>query len=328
VIRAAGDQRGVALIIVLLVLALLLTIAGEFALAMRLEGRTTLNFAASVAAGHLAQAGYQRAVAEIVRAAPPPGARPSAVYLDQATGMLVFQRQTSLLAPKPPTREDLALGPGRFSYRITDEGGRINVNESVPTFRALLEALEVSREVRDVIVASVQDWTDKNDDYRLNGAESEYYLGLPIPYRAKNARLDSVEELLQVKGVTPQIFYGTPDKPGLVEYVTVFGRRINVNTAGAPVLRALGLAEVQVEQLRRDRPYLQKERIPATTLSPQASRELDVTSRVFRIEATGEIPGQGRRTLLAIVEQAQAQGGTAKVDLKAWRWAHEDRATQ
>jgi general secretion pathway protein K len=327
VIRAARDERGVALIIVLLVLALLLTIAGEFALAMRLEGRTTLNFGASVAAGYLAQAGYQRAVAEILRAAPLPGNRPPAVYLNEA-GVLVFQRQTSVLAPKPPTREDLALGPGRYSYRITDEGGRINVNESVPSFRALLEALEVSREVRDGIVASVQDWIDKNDDYRLNGAESEYYLGLPIPYRAKNAKLDSVEELLLIKGVTPQIFHGTPDKPGLVAYVTAFGGKINANTAGDPVLRALDLPEAQVEQIRRGRPYLQKEAIPRAALSQRALTELDVTSRVFRIEATGEIPGQGRRTLLAIVEQAQAQGGTPKVDLKSWRWVYEDRAAQ
>jgi general secretion pathway protein K len=326
VIRAAAGQRGIALVIVLLVLALLLTIAGEFALAMRLEGRTTLNFGATVAAGHLAQAGYHRAVAEILRSVSQPGANPPAVYLDE-TGLLVFRR-SPVVAPKAPTREDLPLGPGRFSYRLTDEGGRINANTSVPSFRALLEALEVSREVRDAIVDSVQDWTDGNENYRLNGAESDYYLSLPAPYRAKNARLDSIEELLQVKGVTPQIFYGTPDKPGLSEYVTVFGGRINVNTAGEPVLRALGLAEAQVELIRRSRPFLDKQAIPRTALSGAAARELDVTSRVFRIHATGEIPGQGRRSLLAIVELETAQGGIARVGLRSWRWLHDDEGAR
>ena len=47
---------------------------------------------------------------------------------------------------------------------------------------------------------------------------------------------------------------------------------------------------------------------------------------MFRIEATGEIPGQGKRTLFAIVERAQAQGGVPKVTVRNWRWMHEDEA--
>jgi general secretion pathway protein K len=319
--RTLAGERGVALVIVLLVLALLLTIAGEFALAMRLEGRTTLNFAASVAAGHLAEAGYQRAVAEILRGAGPPGSTPPAVYVDRETGLLVFARSSAPgLLVKPPPREDLPLGAGRFSYRIDDEGGRINVNTSVDRLRQLLTVMEVSREVRDGIVASVQDWTDKNEDYRLNGAESEYYLGLPVPYRSKNEKLDSVEELLQIKGMTRQIFYGTPDKPGLVDYVTAFSTGINVNTVSPVVLRALDMAEAEVEKLVSGRPYLTT---PQTNIPPAARP--GVTSQTFRIRSTGEIPGQGRRTLLAIVDR-QSQGGTPRVNLRSWRWLYEDEA--
>jgi general secretion pathway protein K len=320
--RTLSDERGLALVIVLLVLALLLTIAGEFALAMRLEGRTTLNFAASIAAGHLAEAGYQRAVAEILRAAGPPGSRP-AVYIEKETGLLVFGRSSApgLLA-KPPSREDLPLGPGRFSYRIDDEGGRINVNTSVGSFRDLLAAMEVSREVRDVIADSLEDWRDGNENYRLNGAESDYYRGLPVPYKAKNRAFDSLEELLLVKGVTPQIFYGTPERKGLVEYLTVFSTGINVNTAEAPVLRAMGLAEVQVGQIQEHRPYLDTAALGAFPVG--TARDISVTSRFFRIEATGEIPGQGKRTLFAIVERPQAQGGIPKVTVKNWRWLRED----
>jgi general secretion pathway protein K len=321
--RALAGERGVALVIVLLVLALLLTIAGEFALAMRLEGRTTLNFAASIAAGHLAEAGYQRAVAEILRSVGPPGSNPPVVYVDKATGLLVLERPSALgLLAKPPSREDLPLGTGRFSYRIDDEGGRINVNTSDGRLRDLLEAMEVSREVRDVIVDSLQDWKDGNENYRLNGAESDYYLGLPVPHKSKNAMLESVEELLQIKGMTRQIFYGTPDKPGLVDYVTVFSRGINVNTVSPMVLRALRLAEAEVEQLVANRPYPTLPRVPANL----ASRGIGlVSSNIFRIRATGEIPGQGRRTLLAIVDR-QSPGGTTRVKLLSWRWLHEDEA--
>jgi general secretion pathway protein K len=317
-------ERGVALVIVLLVLALLLTIAGEFALAMRLEGRTSLNFGATLAASHLAEAGYQRAVAEIVRSMPVGSGTAPAVYIHKETGLLIFRRAGAVLEPKPPPRENVQLGAGRFSYKITDEGGRINPNAAGPSFRLLLEALEISREVRDTIADSVQDWTDGNDTHRLNGAESDYYLSLPVPYRARNERLDSIEEMLQIKGVTPQIFYGTPDKPGLVEYLTVFGSRINANTAAEPVLRALELAEAQVELVRGFRPYLDKKAIPQS-LPPRAIRELDVTSRVFRIESTGEVSGQGRRTLVAIVELEQPRGGVPRTTLRSWRWAHEEQ---
>jgi general secretion pathway protein K len=319
--RPAAGERGVALVVVLLVLALLLTVAGEFAVAMRLEGRTTLNFGASVAAGYLAQAGYQRAVAEILLAAPAAGGNPPPVYVDKATGLLVLQRSATGVVTLP-TREGLTLGTGRFSYRISDEGGRINPNRATQSFRNLLEQLDVSRETRDVIYDSVQDWTDGNENYRLNGAESDYYRGLPVPYKAKNRAFDSLEELLLVKGVTPQIFYGTPERKGLVEYLTVFSTGINVNTAEAPVLRAMGLAEVQVGQIQEHRPYLDTAALGA--LGPNTARDAFVTSTVFRIEATGEIPGQGKRTLFAIVERPQAQGGIPKVTVKNWRWLRED----
>jgi general secretion pathway protein K len=319
--RPAAGERGIALVVVLLVLALLLTVAGEFALAMRLEGRTTLNFAASVAAGYLAQAGYQRAVAEILLAAPAPGGNSPPVYIDPTSGLLVLQRSATG-AVALPTREDLTLGAGRFSYRITDERARINPSRAQGSFRSLLEVLDVSREVRDVIYDSVQDWVDGNENYRLNGAESDYYRGLPVPYKAKNAAFDSLEELLLVKGVTPQIFYGTPERPGLVEFLTVYSTGINANTAEAPVLRAMGLAEVLIEQIRKNRPHLSTATLGA--LPPGTASQLQVTSNVFRIEATGEVPGQGKRTLFAIVERASAQGGVAKVNVKNWRWLGED----
>jgi general secretion pathway protein K len=325
VTRHAAGERGLALVVVMLVLALLLTVAGEFALAMRLEGRTTLNFGASVAAGYLAQAGYQRAVAEILLAAPAPGGNPPPVYVDLATGLLVLQRSTTG-AVALPTREDLTLGSGRFSYRITDERARINPNAAQGSFRTLLEVLDVSREVRDVIYDSVQDWVDRNENYRLNGAESDYYLGLPVPYKAKNAAFDSLEELLLVKGVTPQIFYGTPERPGLVEFLTVHSTGINANTAEAPVLRAMGLADVLIEQVRKNRPHLSTATLGA--LPPGRSGPLVVTSNVFRIEATGEIPGQGKRTLFAIVERASARGGVPKVAVRNWRWLREDERHQ
>ena len=48
--------------------------------------------------------------------------------------------------------------------------------------------------------------------HRLNGAKDDYYQSLNPPYKAKNGRFESVEELLLVRGVTRDYFYGHPEK--------------------------------------------------------------------------------------------------------------------
>jgi general secretion pathway protein K len=316
--RRAGDcQRGVALVIVLIVLALLMTIVGEFALAMRLEGTTTLNFRAAVAATRLAEAAYERAVAEILPDA-------LAHQLDRQQGVLIFRR-ARIEAPEAPERRDLALGPGRFSYRITDEEARINVNRATPELlHRLLIELDVERQARDVIVDSIQDWRDQNEEHRLNGAESDHYLGLPVPYRSKNADFDTLEELLQVHGVTPEIFHGRPESPGLVEYLTVAGSgAINVNTASDVVLRAIGYATAEVELLEATGPHVDLTTVPSN-LRGRGGLQQRTRSETFRIEATGEVPGQGRRTLVALVRRQPGRGGGQQVVRLGWRWLTEE----
>jgi general secretion pathway protein K len=302
-------QDGVALVIVLITLSLLLTIAAQFAMAMRIEGTTTLNFRGSVAANSLAEAALHRAIAEILPAS-------VAQYPDEQ-GLLVFRRAVDDPA-RVPARDDVLLGPGRFSYRITDEESRLNLNRMSPDLlHRLLSELGVERADRDVIVDSIQDWRDANDEHHLNGAESDYYLALPTPYRAKNAEFDSVDELLQVKGVTRRLLYGTAESSGLAEYVTVFGSgAININTASPQVLRTLGFAPAEVDLLLAGRPYLD-----LAALSSQLRRGTQRTrSDTFRIEAHGEV-NQVRRTLVVVVQRRGGPGAGAQVVPVAWRWS-------
>jgi len=49
---------------------------------------------------------------------------------------------------------------------------------------------------------------DADDTARAEGAEQEYYDGLPRPYTVRNGPLDTIEELLLVRGFTPARFYG------------------------------------------------------------------------------------------------------------------------
>jgi type II secretory pathway component PulK len=300
--------------VVLLLLVLLVTIVGEFTQAMRLEAVTARNYRDAVAETWLAQAGYERAVAEILPEA-------LAHELD-LSGAFVFRR-VQAVTPTAPDRLDVLVDPGRLSYRVTDENSRLNLNRaSRDQLDRLLQDLAIEKDTRDVIIASIQDWRDSNEEHRLNGAESDYYQGLPTPYRSKNADFDTVDELLQVRGITREILYGRPDSPGLIEYLTVWGAEgVNVNTASPVVLRALGFAPAEVDLLIGRRPYTDLGALPpALRRGPQRIR-----SDTFRIEAWAGGPTPAGRVLTAVA-QRRGQGGQIEAVPLAWRWSEARRS--
>ena len=236
-------ERGFALAPVLLVVAVLGTVGAELAFSMRLEATAVRAYRESVTANHLAEAALAQAMREI--------AADAAWVVLAEDGDLTFYTPQRFALPRLP-RVRVPLGSGRFSYRITDEEGRLNLNTPPDRVDRLLQALGVDKSVRDVIVDSLEDWRDPDEAYRLNGAESEdYYLKLPFPYRSRNANLESVAELLQIRGVTPRLFYGDEGTPGLVDLVTVKTPGVvNINTASPAVLRAVGLAEAEITTSR------------------------------------------------------------------------------
>jgi hypothetical protein len=73
----------------------------------------------------------------------------------------------------------------------------------------------------DQLVDAVIDWVDQDSTQRLNGAETKWYRA-NRGYPARNGPLVTVEELLQIRGVTPELFYGTDERPGLRDVVSVF----------------------------------------------------------------------------------------------------------
>ena len=74
--------------------------------------------------------------------------------------------------------------------------------------RKIIGNLGLEGETRDIVVDSILDWRDPDDFYRVNGAENEYYQSLKEPYNCKNGHLDSIEEFLLIRGITPDLFYG------------------------------------------------------------------------------------------------------------------------
>jgi general secretion pathway protein K len=308
-------QAGFALVAVMLVMALLGVIGAEFAFSMRLEASMVGSYKEAVLATHLAEAGIERAIREVLNEAPLVG--------HPEDGPLAFFRSpTQPIAPWP--REAVPLGVGDFTYRITDEESRIDLNQAPPDrIDRLLAALGIEKRVRDTIVDSIQDWRDSNEEHRLNGAESEdSYLTLPVPYRARNANFEDLRELLQVKGVTAAIYYGDDERPPLRDFVTVRGAAtVNINTAPDLVLRALGLADAEVTdilQARRAVPY-------ASVPGRFTGRGLNYTTRSFRIEAEGRVGGTPRARVMAIVQRRADAVDQPEWSVVAWDADPDDR---
>jgi general secretion pathway protein K len=297
---AHGNRPGFALVAVLLVLALLGVVGAEFSYSMRLEASAVRAYKDGIVATHLAEAAVEQAIRELVA--------DNAYVAPTEDGLMTFYTRERIAMPRLP-RTKVPLGPGHFSYRISDEEARLNLNTSPPDrIDRLLQDMGLQKAARDTIVDSLQDWRDPNEEHRLNGAESEdYYLKLPVPYRSRNANLESVTELLQVRGVTPALFYGADSNPGLAEFVTVKSLgQVNINTASAPVLRAMGLADAEVVEI------LQARRLtPYSTVGRFAGRGLVVTTRTFRIEAEGLVEGEVRAKITAIVQKRAEQTGSA-----------------
>jgi general secretion pathway protein K len=304
---ADPGQRGFALVAVLLVLAFVGIIGAEFAYSMRLEATAARMYKETLISNHLAEAGLEQAIREIVADVAYVGLGDDKEAAAEADCPLVFYNREKVALQRLPHRK-VSLGSGQFSYCITDEEARLNLNTSPPDrVDRLLQALGVEKEDRDIINDSLQDWRDANEEHRLNGAESEdYYLKLPVPYRSKNGNLDTVGELLQVRGITRKLMEGSEGKPGLASLVTVKGQQgtVNINTASHEVLRALNLSDAEfteIEQARRLAPYTSPGRF--------AGRNLGVTSRTFRIEAQGFVDGQVRARLTAVVQKRNDPNG-------------------
>lgn len=306
------NQRGVALIVVLLVLALLAVVVTESAYSARLEASMVRAYRDGVVGQHLAEAGVHQAIREILSQAQ--------VTAVDGDGALVFYRalpgQTTPARVPPLPRTRVALGAGEFSYRISDEAARLGLNGADTTrFDRLLQALNVDRQQRDVIADSLQDWRDANDLQRVHGAESDFYLKLPVPYRARNANLQDAAELLQIRGVTPELYFGGGGRPGLGDLVTaVTANTVNLNTASPLVLKAYGLSEAEIGDVVETRV-----RAPYPTVPGRfAGRGFTVGSSTFRIEAEGLVGGIPRGRIVAVVRRGRP-GRALDLTVVSWR---------
>jgi general secretion pathway protein K len=164
----------------------------------------------------------------------------------------------------------LNVEEGKMEAEITDEYGKIDVNSLLndkgqfdQTRKGILERLlrqprfGLTEEEVNTIIFSLKDWEDQDDEISgIYGAEDSFYR--ERGYSCRNAPLDTIEEMLLIRGVTEEIFYGNSKRDGIRNYLTVDGSyQININTAPIPVLMALSqdMSEdlaMQMDSFRRD----------------------------------------------------------------------------
>ncbi len=265
--------------------------------------------------------------------------------------------------------KDFPFETGRLSLAITDEMGKIKVNALVnfpegrqfnESQRTLWErflqyfADQKELELKDdsepaAIINSLKDWIDSGDDDAitgLSGAESSYYLDRQPPYPSRNAPVTDLNELLLVKGITPQLFDGLPGHPGIARYLTVhgmsagegtgfsFGGQINVNTAELPVLFSLVPAENKdvveaLDELRRDIVSGRQTfdltsanwltQVPGLAELKIDPKLITMASDLFRLESTAQI-SDAATTVTAVVQRVPAaQTGKWTCRILSWQ---------
>jgi len=136
-----------------------------------------------------------------------------------------------------------------ISLKIQDECGKLNINNLTNNrWYGIAQRLFENLELNTDLVDAIRDWIDSDDEVFGNGAESFYYEGLG--YRPLNAPMKSLYELFYVKGVNDKIF------KRLKSYLTVYGGKVNVNSAPKEVLLALSpqMNEDAVDSIIESRP--------------------------------------------------------------------------
>jgi len=249
------NNRGIALITVILIVAILMAVAIELNRSSRTDIYDAANLSDGIKLTYIAKSGFYGAAALL--------ANSNNNYITLRDNWA----QTEILSMQSKT----LFTDGYFIMTVEDEAGKIPLNNLIngnnynpnikEIFVRLLSQPEFGLDEGKIneIVDSIKDWIDADEEVTGAGAESSYYASLDPPYEAKDAPLDCIEELLMVKGITNEIFYGTKEKPGLAQFVTANSDGlININTAPTMVLRALS-PDINAEAAARMDEYRRKE---------------------------------------------------------------------
>ncbi|HSW48598.1 MAG TPA: type II secretion system protein GspK [Bryobacteraceae bacterium] len=282
---AGTRRRGGALVAVLWLSAALAAIAFSLASTVRGELERSSTQFDSTQAYYLAAGGLDRALVYMQWGPGSQGAAGSNRYDSPGVSRLHFE-----------------FPAGEAQVEIMPESSRINVNRAPPVeILRLLAALGVEPERAAELTQAIVDWRTPPAQAGFTDFD-RYYLSLTPSFPSRHASFLEKEELLLVKGMTPDIYHGAFERDargrlqpvgGLADCVTVLGDSgpVDVNTAPPAVLAAVGLSPQEVDavvQARRVEPLRSVDVLRAMGLSGGALARLGVGGNWFySLRSTG-----------------------------------------
>ncbi|MFO7568449.1 MAG: type II secretion system minor pseudopilin GspK [Smithellaceae bacterium] len=308
------NNKGAAIITVILIISILVAAGLELNRASRLDVHDAANLSDGIRLAYVAKSGFYGAAALVLN----------------ARGDYDSLREAWANAEVLSAQSTQLFTHAYFIVRVEDEKGKIPLNK-------LVEGSAVNAHVRGLLVRllslpefgldekqagetvdAIIDWIDANDEVTGAGAEGAWYEAQAFPYTAKNAPLDCIEELLMIRGITGELYAGTRDKPGLAQYVTIYGTgAININTAPKMVLRALSdkitadIADKMDEYRKADGNdlssvlwYKRVSGLENETIEPNLIENLK--SDYFRIVATG-VADNMEQTITGVIKRSPFQ---------------------
>lgn len=271
-------MRGAALLLVLWLVALLAALVGAFALLARTEGLQGRALTQGTVGASAARAGIEYALTRVALTDPRRQWRPDG----------------------RPYRWPFA--DSEVVVRIVDEDAKLDLNHADATLLVgLMQAVEIPRERAERLAGAILDWRDPDPMTQPSGgAEDPDYSAAGLPYGAKDAEFESVAELLQVLGTTPE------DYAALAPHLTVFSGRTRPEPAFAsgPVLTAMGLDGARLAAQREAWNPASGQPMPGV---PGAENLQAFGSGTYSIESRARLRGGHAATLGAVVRT----GGSA-----------------
>ena len=326
--RFRKNDRGIALLAVILGIALMTLVVVDFATSSEFGFMSAANQANELRSYYLARSGVSIGLAILAA-----DARNKALGLAPNVETL----SDPWAAPYPPT----SVGGGQVSLSIVDEDRKLDLNSMItyppngtatPNQGAMLRVQRLFGllGLDPDLVNAIVEWIAPAglDIPGVSSIGSEFYMGLKPPYQPRNGPMPTIGDLMLVRGFNQEIFNR------LQPFVTVFassglgpnGPPVNVNTAPPEVLASLEpeLSEDPdlVKQLvlaRTVAPFLNvtdvTNNVPALgPISARLTQDVIVKSQYFTITGVGSFAGSRK-----IIDATFLREQTGQGDLAAWR---------
>lgn len=262
--RPKRGERGVALLVTLMALALMTLLVMDFTTSASLGYRSAAGQANELRAEYLARSAINVGLALLS----------ADTRLDAAMRTPYDGLDEAWAQPYPP----IGLGGGVAQVSIADEARKIDINQLVnprtgqpnPQYVGIVARLLAIIGVSPGLLPALIDWLDPDSVESPGGAEADYYLALMPPYEPRNGPMPTIGDLRMVRGVDDATFFL------LQQYLTTAPEpRVNINTAPPEVIAAL------VPQLSND-PSLVKQIVQIRSVQP-----------FLMITDVGNMPGMG-----------------------------------